>query len=95
MSEENQYILYQDNPPDTTAKKSSFCFIKFLAILFTMTVSTICSVYIMMIYHDIHHLYVSVQDATVYLNNTNVQMLHSHLEFISYCISEKYCKRIH
>jgi hypothetical protein len=99
MSEENQYILYHDNPqhpqhPQHPTQKKTSLFFKCLAILFAGTVSTICSLYIMMIYHDIHQLYLSFQDTSFYFNSSNIQMLHEQMEFITYCISEKYCKRI-
>jgi len=61
-----------------------------------MSVSTICSVYIVFIYQDIHDAYLSLQKWS--LSNLNVTELYSirnQLEFLNYCVSEKYCKRIH
>jgi len=68
----------------------------FLGILFAMGVSTICSVYIVFIYQDIHDAYLSIQKWSLSnLNITELYSIRNQLEFISYCVTEKYCKRIH
>lgn len=67
-----------------------------LSIFFAMSVSTICSLYIVLIYQDVHNAYLSFQNLS--LSNLNVTELYSirnQLEFLNYCVSEKYCKRIH
>jgi hypothetical protein len=94
MSEEHQYILYpSDNKTKTTY--SNYCIFKCLAILYGITVSSICSLYIVLIYRDIHDIYISVNNTSFYMNSTNIQIIREQMEFISYCVSEKYCKRIH
>ena len=91
-------VLDDDNKNNNTInnKNNNNNIIIFLGILFAMGVSTICSVYIVFIYQDIHDAYLSLQKWS--LSNLNVTELYSirnQLEFISYCVTEKYCKRIH
>jgi hypothetical protein len=90
---EKEYSLLND---DNIINKNNNNIIFFFGILFAMSVSTICSVYIVFIYQDIHDAYLSLQKWS--LSNLNVTELYSirnQLEFLNYCVSEKYCKRIH
>ena len=97
---EKEYSLLNDdniiNNNNNIINKNNNNIIFFFGILFAMSVSTICSVYIVFIYQDIHDAYLSLQNLS--LSNLNVTELYSirnQLEFLNYCVSEKYCKRIH
>lgn len=67
-----------------------------LSIFFAMSVSTICSLYIVLIYRDVHNAYSSFQNLSLSnINITELYLIRNQLEFLNYCVSEKYCKRIH
>ena len=74
--------------------------IKSLGYLFAAAASIICSYYIFFIYHDIHTMYISylsIQNIllNIHINSTEIQLIRQKLEFITYCVTDKYCKRIH
>jgi hypothetical protein len=66
-----------------------------LEIILLAIISVACLVYIILIYHDIHEIYLLIHNASYEYNITMINDLHKQLEFIGYCVSEKYCKRIH
>lgn len=94
-NEEEYNLLNDDNDKIVNNTKNINKIIIILSIFFTMSVSTICSLYIILIYQDVHKAYLSFQKLS--LSNLNVTELYSirnQLEFLNYCVSEKYCKRI-
>ena len=98
-------LLNDDNDNDKTVNntnnntnntKNRNNIIIILSIFFAMSVSTICSLYIVLIYQDVHNAYLSVQNLSLSnINITELYLIRNQLEFLNYCVSEKYCKRIH
>jgi hypothetical protein len=84
-------LLDNDKDKDKNNITNNIFFI--LGISYVTCVSTICSLYIILIYKDVHDTY------TTFINNgsyniTELYAIKNQLEFLNYCITEKYCKRI-
>tara|TARA_E500000331_G_scaffold357686_1_gene420383 strand:- start:6005 stop:6298 length:294 start_codon:yes stop_codon:yes gene_type:complete len=63
-----------------------------LGISYVTCVSTICSLYIILIYKDVHDTYLNFNNGSY--NITELYAIKNQLEFLNNCITEKYCKRI-
>jgi hypothetical protein len=86
-------LLDKDETKMTTKIKNNIFFI--LCIFYTVCISTICSLYIILIYQDVHDTYSSLQNVNLSnLNVTEFYEIRKQLEFLNNCFSEKYCKRV-
>ena len=82
-----------NNTNNTNKIKNNIFFI--LCVLYTVCISTICSLYIILIYQDVHDTYSSLQNVNLSnLNVTEFYEIRKQLEFLNNCFSEKYCKRV-
>lgn len=86
-------LLYKHENNNTNKIRNNIFFI--LCVLYTVSVSTICSLYIILIYQDVHDTYSSLQNVNLSkLNVTEFNEIRKHLDFLNNCFTEKYCKRV-
>ena len=81
--------MINNKEPLLINEKYNYDTITVLGVYIAFSCIIICSTFIVFIYKDIHNMYNLINN-----NPYNITELKQNIEFINYCISEKYCKRI-